>query len=58
MEYRRIDFFIGFLICIVLSTIFGELDFNFKNVVIVIIGSCMFGMVFGFVTNYIFKKRH
>lgn len=57
MENRKIDYFIGFLICLITNIIYFTLPVNFVNILTLIIASCVFALIFGEVTNFIFKKR-
>ena len=56
-KLRFLDYVIGFIICFVMNVTITELPLNGKNIITIILGSCVFAIVFGGVTNFVFKGR-
>lgn len=58
MKERKMDYVISFLICIILNIIFFELPFNIISILEIILGSCLFGLIFGKTTNIFLEKEN
>ena len=57
MKDRKIDYIIGFFICLIINSAHYLLPIKFKNIFELIFGSIVFGIIFGGITNSVFKKR-
>lgn len=56
-KLRKLDYIIGYIICFTLNAFATELPLNVHNIIIIALGSCIFSVVFGAITNFIFQKR-
>ncbi len=57
MKDRKIDYIIGFFICLIINSSHCSLPIKFKDIFELICGSIVFGIIFGGITNFVFKKR-
>lgn len=57
MKDRKIDYIIGFFICLIINSSHCSLPIKFKEVFELIFASTVFGIIFGGITNFVFKKR-
>jgi hypothetical protein len=56
MKNRKVDYIIGFCICLIVNIQYAVPP-KIKSVLELIIASLAFGMIFGMITNFIFKGR-
>jgi hypothetical protein len=56
MKNRNLDYILGFFICLIVN-IQNASPYNIKSVFELIVASLAFSVVFGMLTNFIFKKR-